>query len=309
MLRHWSAPDELSDTLDAFAGVAGLDLRSLGTEADGETIRDTALAQPLIVSASLLSLRAVLGGDDLAEEVIVAGHSVGELAAAAITGVLSEAAAIALVATRGRAMAEAAQREITGMSAVLGGDPDDVLATLERHGLTPANVNGGGQVVAAGPLDALDALDADPPQRARVRRLEVAGAFHTAAMAGAVDAVREAADALEPADARLGLLSNADGARVHAGREVLDRIVAQISRPVRWDLCSAALIEAGVTGALELAPGGVLTGLARRTLPGVETVALRSADDVAAARDLVERHGGIRVGGIGVGSTTHGGLR
>lgn len=293
MLGHWDATPDLSARLDDFSRVSGLDLRHLGTEADAETIRDTALAQPLIVAASLLSLAAVLGEDSL-DGVVVAGHSVGELAAAAIAGVLSPTEALSLVAVRGRAMAEAAHRTPTGMTAVLGGDPDDVLATLERHGLTPANVNGGGQVVAAGPIDALDALDADPPARARLRRLEVAGAFHTDAMAGAVDSVRATATDLEPLDPVHTLLSNADGRAVATGREVLDRIVAQISRPVRWDLCSAALVDAGITGAIELAPAGVLTGLARRTLPGVETVALRSSDDIEKARDLIERHGGLR---------------
>ena len=271
---------------------------TFGTTPDAETIRHTAVAQPLLVATALASLRAVLGTEattDLAQVApasfdVAAGHSVGELAAAAVAGVLTDDEALRLVAVRGAAMARAAAVTPTGMSAVLGGDPQEVLATLERHHLVPANVNGGGQVVAAGTLAALAALAADPPTRARVVPLQVAGAFHTEHMAPAVDELRAAASAVTPGGPTVALLSNADGTVVADGSDALARIVAQVANPVRWDLCCATLLELGVTGLLEVAPGGVLTGLARRTLPGVETVAVKTPADLDAARDLVRRH-------------------
>jgi [acyl-carrier-protein] S-malonyltransferase len=220
-----------------------------------------------------------------------AGHSVGEITAAAAAGVLSAEQAMVLVRERGRAMAEAAARTATGMSAVLGGDADEVVATAERHGLTAANINGAGQIVIAGTLDQLAAFAADPPERARIRPLEVAGAFHTDHMAPAVSVLDSYARAITTHDPRTRLLSNADGTVVHDGQEVLRRLVRQVSSPVRWDLCMAAMADLGVTGVLEIPPAGTLTGLVKRALPGVETVALRTPDDLEAAWDLVDRHG------------------
>ncbi len=300
MLAAWLEVDGVADLLGRASEVSGTDLVAHGTTSDAETIRDTAVAQPLLVATALASLRAVLEappGADLAQAVpgrvdAAAGHSVGELAAAAVAGVLRDEEALALVAVRGAAMARAAAATPTGMSAVLGGDPDEVLARLETLGLVPANVNGGGQVVAAGTLEALAALTAEPPTRARVLPLQVAGAFHTSHMAPAVDELAAAAAGVAPRDPAVTLLGNADGAVVSTGADALDRLVAQVARPVRWDLCQATLADLGVTGLLEVAPGGVLTGLARRTLPGVETVALKSPADLDAARDLVRRHAG-----------------
>ena len=220
----------------------------------------------------------------------------GEFPAAALAGVLAPDDAVGLVTVRGAAMARAAAATPTGMSAVLGGDPDEVLARLRELDLTPANVNGGGQVVAAGTLTALSALAADPPARARVVELQVAGAFHTSFMAPAVAELADAASATSVSDPRITLLSNADGAPVVTGALALDRLVAQVANPVRWDLCCEQLLAAGVTGLVELAPGGVLTGLARRTLRGVETVALKSPDDLDAARSLVRTHAGTPAG-------------
>jgi [acyl-carrier-protein] S-malonyltransferase len=200
--------------------------------------------------------------------------------------------AIQLVATRGRAMAKASEVTPTGMAAVLGGDPDDVLAEIERHGLTPANVNGAGQVVAAGTLAQIDAFRADPPAKARVIPLQVAGAFHTHHMAPAVEALAAAAADLSPADPTMTLLSNADGRAVTDGADVVTRLVRQVSNPVRWDQCMATLVDLGVTGLLELAPAGTLVGLAKRAMAGVEAVALKTPDDLDAARALVETHGG-----------------
>ncbi len=298
-LSPWLELDGVRERLDALGSAAGLDLLTHGTESDADTIRDTAVAQPLIVAAGLVTASALRSGSDGTEPVagaepfagaVLAGHSVGELTATALAGVLTEDEALRLVATRGRAMAEASAVTPTGMAAVLGGDADEVLASLERHGLTPANVNGAGQVVAAGTLEQIEAFRADPPAKARVIPLQVAGAFHTRHMAPAVDALTAAAADLSPADPVLTLLSNADGRSVTRGSEVLSRLVAQVSNPVRWDLCMETLTDLGVTGLLELAPAGTLVGLAKRAMKGVETVALKTPDDLEAARALVLAH-------------------
>lgn len=292
MLGPWLELDGVAERLDAFSAAAGIDLTAHGTTSDADTIRDTSVAQPLIVATSLLAFRSLGVRPD-----VTAGHSVGEFAAAAVAGVLEPTAAVGLVAHRARAMAKAAAAEPTGMSAVVGGDPDAVLAAIEAAGLHPANVNGGGQVVAAGSLEGLARLAAEPPARARVIPLQVAGAFHTPYMAPARDEFAAVAAGWAAADPVLPFLSDADGraytggAHGHGtGREVLDRIVAQVVAPVRWDLCQEELAARGVTGLVELAPGGVLTGLARRTLRGVETVAVTSPSDLEAARELAAAH-------------------
>ncbi|QTE28445.1 ACP S-malonyltransferase [Pengzhenrongella sicca] len=291
MLAPWLDLAGVADRLAGYSDIVGMDLVAHGTTSDAPTIRDTAVAQPLLVATALATFHALFDSGVLAIDA-VAGHSVGELGAAAIAGVLTEREALELVAVRGAAMARAAAAAPTGMSALLGGDPTEVLARLAELGLTPANVNGGGQVVAAGSLTALAALSAAPPARTRVIPLQVAGAFHTTTMAPAVAELAAKAATITPADARLPLLLNADGAVVTAGTDALKRLVAQVANPVRWDLCQQAMQALGVTALLELAPAGVLTGLARRTLPGVETVAVKAPGDLDAARDLVRRHGG-----------------
>jgi [acyl-carrier-protein] S-malonyltransferase len=292
MLSPWLEVPGLSDRLERYATITGLDLRAHGTVSDADTIRDTAIAQPLIVAASLLSLHAIFPEEEQRATgiAVTAGHSVGEFAAAAVAGVLTDEQALTLVRERGDAMAAAAAATPTGMSAVLGGDPTAVISRLTDLGLTPANVNGGGQVVAAGALEALAALAAEPPAKARVIPLQVAGAFHTAYMASAVEHVAALAAATTPRDAAIDLLSNADGQVVRDGREALTRLVAQIANPVRWDLCQESLARLGVSGMIELAPGGVLAGLAKRTLRGVETVAVKTPEDLEAAADLIARH-------------------
>ncbi|MBX9243328.1 ACP S-malonyltransferase [Actinotalea ferrariae] len=303
-LSPWLELPGTPERLDALAEAAGTDLRTHGTTSDAETIRDTSVAQPLIVAASLLAYRALTDAVDVRPDV-TAGHSVGELAAAAVAGVLDDAGAAGLVAVRARAMADAAALEPTGMSAVVGGDPEEVLAAIERAGVHAANVNGGGQVVAAGSLEGLARLAAGPPARARVIPLQVAGAFHTPYMQPAVDVFRPAAVGWPAQDPTLPLLSDADGAVYPAadgaphGRaaDVLERLAAQVVAPVRWDLCQQTMLAMGVTGLVELAPAGVLTGLARRSLPGVETVAVKTPADLDAARDLVLRHAGTVTGG------------
>lgn len=291
MLGPWLELPGTADRLAALSEAAGLDLTAHGTTSDADTIRDTAVAQPLIVSTSLLSLRAL--EDELGEPLLpdaTAGHSVGEFAAAAVAGVFDDAGAVGLVTQRARFMAEAAAAEPTGMTAVLGGDPAEVTAAIESAGLWPANVNGGGQIVAAGALDAIAAFAQNPPARARVVPLQVAGAFHTPFMQSALDAFGAVAADWPHAAPRTRFLTNADGSVYAEDADVLGTLVRQIAAPVRWDLCQATLAELGVTALLELAPGGVLKGLARRSLPGVETLAITSPEDLPAARDLVAAH-------------------
>lgn len=289
-LTPWLDMPGVREHLEALSDAAGLDLIRHGTVSDEETIRDTAVAQPLIVAAGLAAARVLLGETPLTSATVVAGHSVGELAASAIAGALSEQDAVTLVRTRALAMANAASATPTGMSAVLGGDPDDVLATLDRHGLTAANANGGGQIVAAGTLDQLTALAEDPPSKARVIPLKVAGAFHTHHMAPAVEALEELRPSLRPTVPQATLLSNYDGEPVASGETNLDSLIAQVSRPVRWDLCMARLQEMGVSGVLELPPAGTLTGLAKRGMRGTASLALKSPEDLDAARAFLEEH-------------------
>jgi [acyl-carrier-protein] S-malonyltransferase len=287
-LDHPATGADASARLRWLSTLTGLDLIRLGTEADADEIKDTAKTQPLLVAAGLVAA-ASLPLDDVA---VVAGHSIGELTAAALAGVLSAESAVALAGVRGREMAAACAIEPTGMSAVLGGEPAEVLARLEEYGLTPANQNGAGQVVAAGPLDALEKLSANPPAKARVVALRVAGAFHTAYMANAEQALAAVAGGVKVSDPARLLLTNADGTAVATGHEALNRLVRQVTSPVRWDLCQRALADIGITGAIELAPAGTLAGLAKRMLKGVEVVTLNTPDDLKAALDLIARHGG-----------------
>ncbi|MFF7978727.1 ACP S-malonyltransferase [Streptomyces sp. NPDC007901] len=294
-LTPWLDLPGVEARLRAWSEVIGLDLVHYGTDADADEIRDTAVAQPLLVAAGLVSAVALSAYASAADAAgapgAVAGHSVGEITAAAVAGVLSEDEALTLVRKRGLAMAEAAAITATGMSALLGGDPDVSVAHLEKLGLTPANINGAGQIVAAGTLEQLAALAEDKPEGVRkVIALKVAGAFHTHHMGPAVDKLAEAAKELSPADPKLTYVSNKDGRTVASGGEVVDRLVGQVANPVRWDLCMETFQELGVTALLELCPGGTLTGLAKRALPGVKTLALKTPDDLDAARELIAEH-------------------
>jgi [acyl-carrier-protein] S-malonyltransferase len=283
-LAPWLTLDGAPERLAKYSEWAGVDLIAAGTEWDADRIRDTQVAQPLIVAASLLSWGALEHRGAVAG---VAGHSVGEFAAAAAAGVLSEEDALRLVGIRGRAMAEAAAAEQTGMSAVIGGDEASIVARLEELDLTPANYNGGGQLVAAGSLPALRALTTEPPAGTRVIPLQVAGAFHTRYMGSAVDALRQAAATVESADPAVTLWSNRDGASVTSGADFVDLLVEQVASPVRWDLCMASFAAEGVTGIVELSPAGTLTGLAKRALRGVPSVAVKTPDDLPAAQALL----------------------
>ncbi|GAA1813110.1 ACP S-malonyltransferase [Nesterenkonia flava] len=293
-LSPWLVDDETKSVLQSFAEASQTDLITHGTVSDEETIRDTALAQPLIVAASLLSARALgLSPETLAgygEKVLVSGHSVGEIPAATLAGALTEEQALKLIAIRASAMAEAAAAEPTGMAAVVGGVEDQVREAIEAAGLAPANVNGPGQIVAAGNEQGLSSLAENPPARARVIPLKVAGAFHTQYMSSAGEKLAQAAGGIQPRDAVVGLLSNRDGEDTREGSEVLSRIVDQVTRPVRWDLCMETMKARGVTGILELLPGGTLVGLAKRGLKGVQSLAVTSPDDLDKARDFIAEH-------------------
>ncbi len=292
-LSPWLEIPGVADRLGWLSAVAGLDLLRHGTESDADTIKDTAIAQPLIVAAGLVSLLSLFEhpADGFRRVGAGAGHSVGEITAAAAGGVMSAEQAMVFVRERGAAMAAASAVRPTGMSAVVGGDSTEVVAAIERHGLTPANINGAGQVVAAGTMEQLAALAGDAPARARVIPLQVAGAFHTEHMAPAVDALAGYARAISTHDARVPLVSNKDGAVVHDGREVLTRLVGQVSNPVRWDLTMQTFADLGVTGIIEIPPAGTLVGLAKRALPGVELLALKTPTDLEAAHRMVLEHG------------------
>ncbi|MEU6848753.1 ACP S-malonyltransferase [Actinacidiphila alni] len=290
-LAPWLELPGAADRLSGWSAAAELDLAHYGTKADADEIRDTKVAQPLLVAAGLLSAAELTGGPAPLVPGAVAGHSVGEITAAVLAGVLSADDAMAFVAARGRAMADAAAVTETGMSAVLGGDPDTVVAHLAGLGLTPANINGAGQIVAAGTAAQLAALTENKPEKARVIALKVAGAFHTEHMAPAVATLEALAPSLTVADPALPYASNADGQVVTAGAEIVRRLVAQVSNPVRWDLCMETFKERGVTAMIEVSPGGTLVGLAKRALPGVRTLALKTPDDLEAARALVAEYG------------------
>ncbi|WP_193107304.1 ACP S-malonyltransferase [Brachybacterium sp. FME24] len=291
-LSPWRELTGVEQTLASLSDAAGVDLLRHGTDSDAETIRDTAVAQPLLVAAGIIAA-AQLGGDgDLPGADIIAGHSVGELTAAALAGVLSDADAMRLVAVRSQAMAKAAAADPTGMAAVVGGTREDVVAAIERHGLHAANINSAAQVVAAGSLEAIAALGEDGPAKARVIPLPVAGAFHTPYMADAREELAAFAPTLTAADPSVPLVSNAGGEVVTGGSRYLDLIVTQMASPVDWEACMGVLRDRGVTAMIEVAPAGTLTGLAKRELKGIATVNLNTPDDLDAARAVVREHAG-----------------
>jgi [acyl-carrier-protein] S-malonyltransferase len=294
-LTPWLEDPAFAARLHWLSAVGGLDLAHYGTEADAETIRDTAVAQPLLVASSLVTALALFPhpADAYGRIGAVAGHSVGEIAAATGAGVITAEQAMVFVRERGRSMAEASAVTPTGMTAVLGGDRDGVLSRLDELGLTAANDNGPGQIVAAGTLDQLQSLADSPPEKARLIPLSVAGAFHTEHMGPAVDVLGRLARAMSTHDTRTRLISNRDGQVIHDGREVLKRLVSQVSSPVRWDLCMQTMADLGVTGILEMPPAGTLVGIAKRQLKGVETFALKTPDQVDDARAFVDKHGDV----------------
>jgi [acyl-carrier-protein] S-malonyltransferase len=302
-LVPWLELPGFADRLSAWSELAGVDLIRAGTVADADEIRDTAVAQPLLVAAAIAAAEALADQHVPLKgwSAIVAGHSVGELAAGAIAGAISAEDAMRLIRVRAEGMAAAAAATATGMTAVLGGQGSEVLAAVEARGLTPANVNAAGQIVAAGTMEQLAAFAADPPAGARLRPLSVAGAFHTRHMAPAVEALAAAAAQVPASDPVLPLLSNRDGQAVASGSDWLERIVAQVSTPVRWDSCMREMAGRGVTALIELPPAGILAGLARRALPGVQLVALTTPADLPAARALLAEHAGANDAAGGAG--------
>jgi [acyl-carrier-protein] S-malonyltransferase len=288
-LEPWLANPVYAESIRTMAEQSRTDLVAAGTVADADAIRDTAVAQPLIVAAGVLALDALFADGRRAAIGGIAGHSVGEITAAVGAGVLSTADALTFVGERGRAMKAAAALAPTGMSAVLGGDESELLSRLTELGLEPANFNGGGQIVVAGDSDALAALAADPPAKARIIPLQVAGAFHTRHMVPAVQHLTEVARNLSPTAATLPLWTNSDGTVVSDGTEFVDLLVGQVSSPVRWDLCMQAFLAAGVTGIIEVAPAGALVGLAKRALRGIPSVAVKTPADLPAAYDLIDQ--------------------
>jgi [acyl-carrier-protein] S-malonyltransferase len=287
MLSPWLELPGAADQLALWSKASGLDLVRLGTTASTEEITDTAVTQPLVVAATLLAHQELTERGVLSDaELVVAGHSVGEIAAYAIAGVIAADDAVALAATRGAEMAKACAVEPTGMSAVLGGDEAEVLARLEQLDLFPANRNAAGQIVAAGSLTALEKLAEDPPAKARVRALGVAGAFHTKYMASALDGYAAAAAAVQTSEPTVTLLSNRDGKPVASAAAAMEALVAQLTQPVRWDLCTATLRDLEVTAAVEFPPAGALTGIAKRELRGVTARAVKSPADLDALAEL-----------------------
>ena len=302
-LAPWLADESCAAYLNWLSAVAGLDLAEAGTNADAEAIRDTSVAQPLLVASGLCAARSLFLPDQNGQtdappertitppaQAILAGHSVGELTAAALAGVLSAEQAMVLVRERGRQMARAASATPTSMTAILGGDPETVKDAVEAVGLTLANHNGAGQLVAAGTTEQLATLAANPPARARLAPLRVAGAFHTAHMRPAVAHLENLAQAVSARDPKTRLLTNADGRLIGSGQVCLANLVSQVANPVRWDLCLATMRRLGATGLLELPPAGTLAAIAKRNLPGVEIFTLNTPNQLADARAFVARH-------------------
>ncbi|WP_104090253.1 MULTISPECIES: ACP S-malonyltransferase [unclassified Cryobacterium] len=288
-LEPWLALPAFDAGLRQISDEVGLDLVAHGTVSDADTIRDTAIAQPLIVAAGILTLEALLTDGRRDRIAGIAGHSVGELTAAAGAGILTNGEAVRFVRERGLAMQAASALEATGMSAVIGADESELLARVAELGLEPANFNGSGQIVVAGALNALADLAATPPHRARVIPLQVAGAFHTRYMKPAVERMTMVADSLSPADPTLPIWTNRDGSQMSDGIHFVDLLVGQVSSPVRWDRCMEAFAQAGVTGIIEVAPAGALVGLAKRALKGVPSVAIKTPDDLPAAWAMIDQ--------------------
>lgn len=291
-LSPWLELPAFKDSLLSMQEASGIDLISHGTVSDADTIRDTAIAQPLIVAAGVATLSALLDGKSAAQAGIsgVSGHSVGEITAAVVSGVFDAETGIKFVNERGQAMAKAAALEVTSMAAVLGGEQSEVEAKLASLELEPANYNGSGQIVAAGSAAAIAELQANPLAGTRVIPLQVAGAFHTRFMKPAVETLREYSKTVSIADPEIKLWSNNGGRQISSGSEFVELLVNQVSSPVRWDLCMQAMVAAGVTAIIELAPAGTLVGLAKRAMPGVETLAVKTPENLDAALSLITNH-------------------
>ena len=291
-LAPWLEIPEFKSSIQLMQNASGIDLVSHGTISDADTIRDTAVAQPLIVAAGVATMQTLLQGKSAHEAGIagVSGHSVGEITAAVVSGVFDAETGIKFVNERGQAMAKAAALEPTSMAAILGGDQSEVEAKLAELELEPANYNGSGQIVAAGSVAAINELQANPLAGTRVIPLQVAGAFHTRFMKPAVETLRAYSQTVAIQDPTVKLWCNNGGREVSSGSEFVELLVNQVSSPVRWDLCMEAMVEAGVTALIELAPAGTLVGLAKRAMPGIETLAVKTPENLEAALSLINNH-------------------
>ena len=291
-LSPWLELDSFKAAIEKYSAVLEMDLVHFGTKADADQIKDTRVAQPLIVAASMASHAVLIQA--LQEKSIiagVAGHSVGELAAASIAGVLDTEAALRFVKARGEQMAKAASLEASSMAAVVGGEPEVVVDYLESMGLFAANYNGKGQIVAAGSADKIQELVANPPAGTRVVGLAVAGAFHTSFMETAKVELASLAGSINTSNPEMLIWSNSDGSRVDSGERFLELLINQVSKPVRWDKTMESMTTDGVTALIELLPGGTLTGIAKRAMPGVATLALKTPEDLEKTVLFVKEQG------------------
>jgi len=289
-LAPWLELEFFQAEIEKYSEILQMDLVYLGTDADADQIKDTRVAQPLIVAASMAShevLKSLVGDAKFAG---IAGHSVGEIAAANISGILDTEAALKFVKARGEQMAQAASLKESSMAAVVGGDPITVLDHLSNLGLFAANYNGKGQIVAAGASSKITELLANPPAGTRVVALAVAGAFHTFFMETAKVALASLSSSIKTENPKLLIWSNSDGSKVDSGDRFLELLIEQVSRPVRWDKTMDSMASDGVTAVIELLPGGTLTGIAKRAMPGVATMALKSPEDLQKVADFVGEH-------------------
>ena len=283
-LSSWLELPKFKSEIDKYSAVLDMDLTHYGTKADADEIKDTRIAQPLIVAASMASYAVLV--DALGERSAfsaVAGHSVGEITAAYICGILDTESSLKFVKARGEQMARAAGLEASSMAAVVGGDQELVLGTLADLGLFAANYNGKGQIVAAGSAAKIQELIQSPPAGTRVVGLAVAGAFHTSFMESAKDELTSLATSLNTSNPDLIIWTNSDGSSIEHGDKFLELLINQVSKPVRWDKTMDSMSLAGVTKIIELLPGGTLTGIAKRSMPGVDTLALKNPEDLEKA--------------------------
>jgi [acyl-carrier-protein] S-malonyltransferase len=291
MLKPWLVIPEIKSAISDFSDQLEIDIAEIGCNYADNDIRTTDLAQVLIVVNSIISHKLLRDNLNSKNDIVCAGHSVGEIAAGLFSGVYIVDAALSLVRKRGIAMAKAASHSSeTGMAAILGGSKEEVINYLVQFNLIAANINSDGQIVAAGGKSDLINLQENPMPNTRVRPLDVAAAFHTNYMDSAKNEFEDFVSTIEVSDPNSGVLSNSDGQKVISGKDFVDKLVRQIISPVRWDLCQESFISLGVTGMLELAPGNTLCGIAKRQIPNVETFAFKSPDDLQGAIDFINKH-------------------
>jgi [acyl-carrier-protein] S-malonyltransferase len=291
MLAPWVTDSQTKDLVQSWSKLVSVDLLKLGQFGTADEIKSTDIAQLLIFVTSILSSLDLDLRNEKDSSIIYAGHSVGEFAAYSLAGAFEVDQALRLVAKRGQAMLAATKVfSKTGMSAVLGGNKEEVVSYLSEFDLIPANINSNGQIIAAGTLENLDRLANTPLTGTRIRPLEVSAAFHTKFMEPAVSQFTEIFKVISVKSPRQIVLSNKNGERVSNSTDITENLIQQVISPVRWDLCQAKMGELGVTGMLELAPGGTLCGIAKKEIPNVETFAIKSPDDIQGANDFIRKH-------------------